>query len=154
MTEPTTDGRDPPFRDQAVAWAGGRRLGDVTRVDSATNSMLFGLLSVALAGLLFAGFLVKVPVKAEGTVVVDPNRGLVTALFDGPLHVPSGGVLTVFVGKSTRARTVPIDSVTSTGDHEVTVTGRVSPRDGPSRAGRAYIQTGSTSLLSYVLGFS
>lgn len=154
MTEPAENEQVPLFRDQAVAWAGGRRLGDLARVESATTTRLFRLLVVTLIGLVCGGMLIRVPITAQGTVVVDSERGLTTALFAEPLQVQQGQSLLVYVGASTSALHVRVDSVSSTIDHQVKVTGHVSPSSGPPRGGRAYLQTGSTSLLGFVVGAS
>jgi hypothetical protein len=152
MAEPVEEAHDPLFRDQAVAWAGGRRLGDLPRLETRATHRLFQLLVMALIALAAAGSLVRVPVNAEGTAVVDGKRGLVTALFAAPLDVHPGDSFSVYVGEATRPLLVKIASVSPAPNKQVEVTGHVpATTTALSLSGRAYIRTGSTSLLRFIV---
>lgn len=151
MTEPVEEVRDRLFRDEAVRWAGGRRFGDPARVASRTTPWLYRLLVVALIGAVAAGLLIRVPVSTQGNVVVDVEHGTLTALFPRGVEAHPGDRLSVYLGQSTQAIQVRADTVTQTANHQVEITAHVPESAGSSVSGRAYIHTGSTFLLRYVV---
>jgi hypothetical protein len=150
MTPPAHVRVDPLFRDEAVQWARGSRLGDPARLSSRATARLYWLLVALVMAAALMSVLVQVPTTAHGTAAVDFARGQFTAILPTGVEVGPGNPITLFVEGEGGHRRVTVAEVTRS-DDLVVLTGEVPFLDGPPRAGRVDVHTGTTSLLQYLL---